>query len=473
MSGFANFLFNNNRSTAAAGDPYASSVVLLLHGNGANNGTVFTDNSGYNRVVTRRGTVVTSTTQAKWGTASMFWPTNSQTSGDSVDAPYSTDFNINTTAWTWECWAYSTAATTGYTNDQTLFSRRTGTSATGIVFMNDRVRAKINGTWNDLQITYSPPSINTWHHYALVKNGSVLTVYIDGVSAGSKTGITSMDEQSTTFRIGNATGGTSNELEWIGYIDDVRVTQGVARYTADFSVPSAEFPDIPTRPRAARTITAAGSAKQSTTSPTFGTASMLNAIGGTSWITASNDANLSNWYNNGSAYTVECWINLTNASNLTDPSGWPTLIGNKDGGGGTNYWSFGPLNTGVLRFYYYKGTSTVLDTTGITLTTGQNYHLAMVRSGTTISLYVDGTRYATASISGTPQSNAATQFNIGGSYGVSCGAYIDEIRVSRAARYSGASFSVPTQAFAFDSDTELLLHCDGANNSTVFVDSTS
>ena len=82
-------------------------------------------------------------------------------------------------------------------------------------------------------------SADTWYHIAAVKSGSTGTLYIDGVSVGTATVGT---PNNTNFSIGRA--GSFNGNYFNGYIDDFRITKGVARYTANFTPPAAKLPNL-------------------------------------------------------------------------------------------------------------------------------------------------------------------------------------------------------------------------------------
>ena len=78
-----------------------------------------------------------------------------------------------------------------------------------------------------------------WYHVALVKNSGTTTLYLDGTSEGSfSDSLTYI--QPTTFRIGQRYAGTLYNLN--GYLDDFRITKGVARYTANFTPPTQALP---------------------------------------------------------------------------------------------------------------------------------------------------------------------------------------------------------------------------------------
>jgi hypothetical protein len=84
-------------------------------------------------------------------------------------------------------------------------------------------------------------SSGTWTHFALVRNGSSINLYVNG-TADSGFG-TQTDNQNYTggYIVVGGYFGTSNLFN--GYIDDLRITKGVARYTANFTAPTKAFPD--------------------------------------------------------------------------------------------------------------------------------------------------------------------------------------------------------------------------------------
>ena len=78
---------------------------------------------------------------------------------------------------------------------------------------------------------------NTWHHVALVRSSGTWTLYIDGTSAGTSTTSGTYDFASTVdWTIG---ADSANSYPFTGYAQDVRISNGKARYTSNFTVPSA------------------------------------------------------------------------------------------------------------------------------------------------------------------------------------------------------------------------------------------
>lgn len=149
---------------------------------------------------------------------------------------------------TLEMWI-NTGATAQYT---TLYSREPAAYGTGMWALQVNQSAASSGNvglfiW-DFNSGAGTPILassgtgvcdNTWHHIAVVRNGSSWALYIDGVSRATNTWSGSVVDLSTGPRIGNS---QNYGRYYSGYIDDFRFTK-YARYTSNFTVPSAAFPD--------------------------------------------------------------------------------------------------------------------------------------------------------------------------------------------------------------------------------------
>ena len=160
-------------------------------------------------------------------------------------------------------------------------------------------------------------------------------------------------------------------------------------------------------------------------------------------------------------FTIEWWVYRVQVT-LADNMILGPIYGMQ---GGTNISGYG-----MVFPYYYSGVSTSEAqiyassngsswniASGVTLgtgslgTVGQWVHMAMVRSGTTWSYYVDGTRTYTGTLgSATIATASGTYIHLGrawGDGGTSAEAYYDDFRITQAlARYSGTSFTPPTSA---------------------------
>jgi hypothetical protein len=90
---------------------------------------------------------------------------------------------------------------------------------------------------------------NQWNHVACVRNGATITVYLNGTAVGSTLSMTgrTTSESTDPLIIGGMwsnsgpSGGLDSEADWDGFIDDLRVTKGFARYTGNFTPPTSTF----------------------------------------------------------------------------------------------------------------------------------------------------------------------------------------------------------------------------------------
>lgn len=225
-------------STASAGgDASYNSVMILLHGDGADGSTTFTDNSPSPITFTRFNNPTISTTQSKFGGASMKFDTAGNYLG--VNNTNNT-YDIGTQDYTMECWAYITTGTGNKTiisgsddggNHTNTLTWRIGASTIDVIN---------NGVAIELSHSYTMPT-NTWVHLAISRVGTNLRLFIDGVLVATVTNSTSVIWKSKLL-IGNKI--TTDTLgQFYGYIDDLRVTRGVGRYTSTFTIPTAAYPN--------------------------------------------------------------------------------------------------------------------------------------------------------------------------------------------------------------------------------------
>jgi hypothetical protein len=215
--------------SGAGGDPDFANVSLLLHLDGTNGSTTFTDSSSNNVTMTRGGNAALSTTFVKYGTASVVWDGAS----DYLRTPSSALFTFGTGDFTIEFWSYF-GASFNTSNANILMSIG---NFRNIMYIANTLRYRSEAGSN--LITGAALNLSQWYHIALTKSGSNHKLFIDGTQTGSTyTSATSYTEDRITF--GASNGGVNN---YLGNQDDIRVTKGVARYTANFTAPTAPFPD--------------------------------------------------------------------------------------------------------------------------------------------------------------------------------------------------------------------------------------
>jgi hypothetical protein len=186
------------------------------------------------------GNAQVSTTQAKWGTTSMYFDGSSSSW---LVAPFNRNLDISTGTpdWTLECWAYINS----YSNSPYLFNKG-GLAAAYytnycIYIASNGVAALTLGN-NGGQSDYSFGSVSTgtWYHFAATRQGNTIRTFLNGTMVTNTTIGTTMTDNGQELYVGCLKNLTSNVLN--GYIDDLRITKGYARYTATFTPPAAAFP---------------------------------------------------------------------------------------------------------------------------------------------------------------------------------------------------------------------------------------
>jgi hypothetical protein len=218
--------------TYVEGDLNYSNVSLLLHGNGTNGSTTITDNSPSPKTVTAVGNAQISTAQSKFGGSSILLDGN----GDFLSAPSSIDFSdFGLTNWTLEAWIYVLSSK----NQMIINLTNTLTSNSGLGFsLSDGNNLKLdNGI--AAGINAGSVSLNAWVHVAAVRNSSTTTAFVNGLSVGTTTQTPNISQFAYVGRAADS----SVPQFFNGYIDDLRITKGVARYTANFTPPTAPFAD--------------------------------------------------------------------------------------------------------------------------------------------------------------------------------------------------------------------------------------
>jgi len=247
---------------------------------------------------------------------------------------------------------------------------------------------------------------NVWHHIAVVRNSGTLQIYVDGVSRASASNSDNISEAAAPINIGGNTGEVSN-YPFTGYIRDIRIVNGTAVYTSNFT-PSTEpltaitnttlltchLPYIADGSTNAHAITVTGNVSTKPLTP-FDNLEYSEASHGSSgyfdgsgdYLQLPSDDGFS--FGTGD-FTVECWVyyppfSQTNGKALVDARPITT---------NGAYWLFGTTNNGTMTFTTAtSGGTSVTDTEA---RTNQWVHYAATRSGTNLRLFANGQLVASA-----------------------------------------------------------------------------
>lgn len=220
-------------------DPYADSVVLAMHFEGANGSTTFTDLRG--KAVTPNGNAQLTTTSPKFGTACATFDGAS----DSLTIADHDDFDFGSSDITIEFWFKSTQTTS---NVGLLVRSWAGGYTGGWSFqLNGNGSGPLTLYWAD----YSTGSVfmqgsgtghrdGNWHHVAWTRSGNVHRLFLDGVQVAITTTSANFGPSTQILAIG--TDPYFGGRDFNGQIDDLRITRA-CRWTSNFALPVNQFPD--------------------------------------------------------------------------------------------------------------------------------------------------------------------------------------------------------------------------------------
>lgn len=425
----------------------------------------FRDASTNNFTITRNGDVRV-TNFAPFAPSSSYSPSANGGSayfdgtGDYLSAPNNAAFAFGTGDYTIELWINTNADAGG------LIDLRVGGNLTAYpsIYLNSGSVFFWPGTGSD-GVNVGTYTKNAWVHLAVSRSGSSLKFFINGAQTYSATNSTNLS-QGTVIIAARWDAATP----FAGYISNLRVIKGTAVYTAAFTPPSSPVTAITNTSLLTNFTNAAifdnsmkndletvGNAQISTSVKKFGTGSIYFDGSGDNLFSPSTpnmDFGSGNW-------TIEMWVYVS-----TRTTNYPLVFGNNRGSWTTDAlaltvsnsdsspnWTdrfvFGWNNGGFSSVSY--GTSQLL-VANVTNSTGTWYHFAVVRNGTSVKMYRNGTEVGSATVSSAATFNwgyngtlmgggnwdgAASNFN----------GYLDEVRSTKGvARYTSA-FTAPTAPF--------------------------
>jgi hypothetical protein len=175
------------------------------------------------------GNAQVSTSVVKYGTGSMAF----DGTGDYLDIPSNPNLTFGTGDFTLEFWMRTSGTDFNVMNPATA----TGSGYWGLLFQSSNLRW--NSAYNVTNlIAVSATAIldNNWHHVAICRASGTTRVFYDGVSQTSQSDSTNYSGVAA-WRIGSGNVAALN-----GYIDDLRITKGAARYIGNFTPPVARMP---------------------------------------------------------------------------------------------------------------------------------------------------------------------------------------------------------------------------------------
>jgi len=387
----------------------ANTRVLLCQSN-----SILTDRSKNNLPITKSGDTAVSPFNPFNSLSATFPTTNTNNYGvyfdgsDHLSLPSNTAFQMGTGDFTLECWV-NTQSSAG---DMTLIDLRNGSqpSISPLLYLvSGQVRYYVNGSARISGATLDP---FTWYHLAVVRSSSVTTLYVNGTVSGSTYADTNNYILNAPI-FGKFSDASSGYLN--GCLSNVRIVKGTA------IVPPAGGPTSPLTAVSgtsclicqsstlidsssnAFTVTPNGNPTLTKNGPFINTATVTNTLignEGSAYFDGTGDYleiphAPSQWIGLNTNFTIECWFNLTGAL------GSERVLIAKGYQGSPVYAEFGivvaattNLLTGLVSSSGGSWLATPTDTVAITPNTW--FHAALVRNGTTITLYKNGAAVATS-----------------------------------------------------------------------------
>lgn len=457
-------------------------VTMLLHGdgtNGAQNNT-FIDGSTNNFTVTRNG----NTTQGSLNPFGDRWSNYFDGSGDYFSVAHNANLNLSSGNWTIEAWV-NWNGSNGYAVIISKDGLAGSTYASYAMNLNNSgyLQGLVgNGSGvSYFQIITSNTLFpkRTWTHCAFVKNGTTLTLYQNGTSVASATQSGTIIDGGKAALIGYEASQPSS-FYMDGYISNLRVVKGTAVYTAAFTPPTAPLTaitntqlltcqsnrfvdkssnnftitrngDVSVRPFSPFSPSAAYSTSTNGGSSYYGTTD--------SYITLPDNANLSLGSNN---FTFELWFyKIANPGGGTNIIAWNTKNDNS---------AYAALrvqltNTNTVDLLVSEsGTSWKINASSSAVYVNNTWnHIAVVRNGGTITVYMNGTSVASGSTTASNTSLfAGTVNNINELYyntnTWSMVGYVSNARLLIGTALYTAAFTPPTSPLTAITNTALLLN---------------
>ena len=384
-------------------DPNFKNTTLLLQADGTGSGSqnqTFLDGSTNNFFITRNG----NTTQGSFSPFSQapgYWSNFFNSTANYLTVPYNSNFLWSTGARTYEAWVYVTSVAA---NNAIFGLTNLSSSNTWELYINtsSQVVFRYFASGAQTVTTTGTVPLNTWAHIAFVYDGtSAITIYINGVSAGTGTKTGTPVTDSNQLCIGRTNVGTAGDVFFSGYISNVRFTTTTV-YTSAFTpqttpltaitntslltCQSNRFVDNSASPA---TITANGTVSVQAFGP-FAPALQWtpDVVGGSGYFDGSGDSLTTSANANLAIGTSDFCIEWFYYQTSTQTSATPFC----QWGGGVTDWIL-QYNSSNFIFYYASGSTSI--SFAYTPVPNQWTHGCVCRSGSTMSLYLNGVRVNT------------------------------------------------------------------------------
>jgi len=219
-----------------------SFTKILMHFEGANGSTTFTDSNagGSAHTWSTSGSCALSTSSPKLGVS------NLHVSTVGITTPNISEFNLGTSDWTVECWLNFNGVSGGGFKGICGQTRASASiSQTGLYVYRDNSNKILAGAYsgtNTWTVTSSSTfATSNWFHFAFVRSGNNLLLFINGTQEGGTLAISGAINYDSGATFGVGCVGSSVPGGYNQDVDEFRLSVGIARWTSNFTPPNAPY----------------------------------------------------------------------------------------------------------------------------------------------------------------------------------------------------------------------------------------
>lgn len=451
--------FNNNATGFGVYTP------LLLHFDGTNNSTSFTNSGQGGSTLVSSGGASISTANSKFGNSSLYL------NNGYLRTTASSAFDFRSGDFTIEAWVNTSSA-----SEQAIISLWDCNNAQMLVkIQNYQAKIQYLGASCTIQeYTGGTITSGTWTHYAVTRADQTCRVFLNGVQVITFTATPSCQPATTSIQIGKEANCYS--ASWFqGYIDELRVVKNKALYTANFTPPTQPLDVISSNDDQSNNkyifitngindvivsgttllmkfdgannstsfvneasndvVTRVGNPIISTDQSKFGGSSLKLLGGGRLDLPSSSNYNLED-----GNYTIEFWYRPQSLNNCQ-------RIITFQGSSQTRGFLHNCSNGSLIEFHNFGCCPIMTNPVALSIETW--YHVALVKNGSTRTLYINGVSVGSTTQQCLPYGNCSISIGGSSTFTENTGnGYIDDFRIVKGQAIYTSNFTPPTQSLA-------------------------